>query len=514
MSSLNLRRFGIFVLLAFAILFFVSPNSYTHDLFNRSDVSWFFMCGKAWMNGLIPYVDFADSKGPLLWLIYGIGYLISPYNYIGVFWLSVLSYGVVFYNVFRTTNLFLHDDRKSLLATVLMLLSFFWPWFHYEVKGEDWCQPFIVMSIYYICKMLYTNDETQNKRTYKACFVLGISLAATLLIKFTITVMLGLMSIYILVVIMRQRSNILLSFLMGLVGFSLIVFPFVVYMLYVEDFDAFIHEYFISTSQTLESTNEFAVYMREWLMTILDGRLFCLFVVACYGGYMMSKMVKNNKYFFIIGFLCFYAIAIHHYYYTYPYYLNACAIFLIFVIIPILAKCNTIEKRKYIAIIFATYVATIFVHSFFLGYLLPTWWFRDNVARTDYYNVAYLMGQIKDPTVLNYMATETGRGIPVHAMPATKYWAWQTGATNEMRNEQEQAIRNHIPDFVFINDFEKGVDQRDSLLQAHSYEKIYQFELHQLNFSVYSKHSGLHQAPANFHVSNLDVLLKRNVFKQ
>ena len=30
------------------------------------------------MNGLTPYVDFTDSKGPLLWLIYGIGYLRAP----------------------------------------------------------------------------------------------------------------------------------------------------------------------------------------------------------------------------------------------------------------------------------------------------------------------------------------------------------------------------------------------------------------------------------------------------
>ena len=29
------------------------------------------------MNGMVPYVDFTDSKGPSLWLIYGIGYLLS-----------------------------------------------------------------------------------------------------------------------------------------------------------------------------------------------------------------------------------------------------------------------------------------------------------------------------------------------------------------------------------------------------------------------------------------------------
>jgi hypothetical protein len=48
------------------VLLLISKDSYTHDLFNKADSGWFFMCGKAWMSGLRPYVDFADSKGPLL----------------------------------------------------------------------------------------------------------------------------------------------------------------------------------------------------------------------------------------------------------------------------------------------------------------------------------------------------------------------------------------------------------------------------------------------------------------
>ena len=47
-------------------------------MYGHNDSAWFFMCGKAVMNGLTPYVDFTDSKGPLLWLIYGIGYLRAP----------------------------------------------------------------------------------------------------------------------------------------------------------------------------------------------------------------------------------------------------------------------------------------------------------------------------------------------------------------------------------------------------------------------------------------------------
>ena len=102
------------------LLFIISPDSVTHDLNMRIDESIFFMAGKAWMNGLVPYVDFADSKGPLLWLIYGIGYLLSPKNYLGIFLINCLMYSVMGYYVFKTINIYNRDLRKCFVGTVLM----------------------------------------------------------------------------------------------------------------------------------------------------------------------------------------------------------------------------------------------------------------------------------------------------------------------------------------------------------------------------------------------------------
>lgn len=76
----------VLFLFSFFLLTFLSPDSFlTHLCTMREDSAWFFTAGKAWMEGMTPYIDFADSKGPLLWLIYGIGYLLSPTSYIGVF---------------------------------------------------------------------------------------------------------------------------------------------------------------------------------------------------------------------------------------------------------------------------------------------------------------------------------------------------------------------------------------------------------------------------------------------
>ena len=378
------KHLGAFFLLALATLFFVSPNSYTHDLFDQYDTAWFFTCGKAWMCGMTPYVDFADSKGPLLWLIYGVGYLLSPYNYIGVFWLSVLAYTGVFYYVFSIARLFLTDDRKSYLVTVLMLLSYFCPWFHYEVRAEDWCQIFIAMSFYYCCRWLYADQAKAPKKGYQACFVLGVSLAGTLLIKYTITAMLGIVAIYMLYVIIRQRLNLFFSFLSLLSGFALVTLPFVIYMLLVGNFGAFIQEYFLNTLQTVQSSNSAGTYLREWLKLTGDARFAILFIIGCVGTYLMGEMVEKDKYFFFVSFLAFYAIAIHHCDDIIPYYLCACLLFPLFFIIPIVS-ITEISLRFRKRLFAFSFCATIFANAFSHGWLLSVWFFRDNDARADYY---------------------------------------------------------------------------------------------------------------------------------
>ena len=102
------RRTALFALCwlaATVLMLLISRDSYLYDIWWRGDTNWFMTCGRAWMEGLTPYADFADSKGPLLWLIYGIGYLLSPHDFTGVMWLSTISYAVVFYYAYSTMRL-------------------------------------------------------------------------------------------------------------------------------------------------------------------------------------------------------------------------------------------------------------------------------------------------------------------------------------------------------------------------------------------------------------------------
>lgn len=114
------RQWMFFFLMSFVLLFFLSPDSYVRQVFGRLDSAMFFTQGHAWLKGMVPYVDFTDSKGPLLLAIYALGAWLSPTTYHGVFWISVV-YTLIFFFLYHATRLLLddHDGHRALAATIL-----------------------------------------------------------------------------------------------------------------------------------------------------------------------------------------------------------------------------------------------------------------------------------------------------------------------------------------------------------------------------------------------------------
>lgn len=149
-------------LMSFVLLLLLSPDSYLADIYGmRCDSAWFFTCGKAWVEGMTPYVDFADSKGPLLWLIYGLGYLLSSVSYHGVFWLSVIIYTVAFHFIWLTARLFL-EERESAFVVLVMPFFLFFIVYHNEVRAEDFCIPAICGGIYFTCRDLLGKSNAKG----------------------------------------------------------------------------------------------------------------------------------------------------------------------------------------------------------------------------------------------------------------------------------------------------------------------------------------------------------------
>ena len=215
-KSTALRVAWLFLFSTF-VLSWLSPDSFLmHEWGSRGDSSWFFTCGKAWMEGLTPYVDFTDSKGPVLWLVYGLAYLLTPTSYSGVLWMSVVALTVTLEFVWRTSRLFA-GHRTSLVAVVIMSVLVLLRPVHNETKAEDFCLPWISIGLYYTCLVLQPASRVHLRR---AAFWMGVGMAWCLLVKWNVFFMMGGMALVVVVKsFAHKRAD---AVLMGLLGMAVV----------------------------------------------------------------------------------------------------------------------------------------------------------------------------------------------------------------------------------------------------------------------------------------------------
>ena len=416
----TLRYVGLF-LFSFFLLALLSPDSFlTHLCAHRCDSAWFFTCGKAWMEGMTPYVDFADSKGPLLWLIYGIGYLLSPTSYLGVFWLSVLAYTVTFDVVWRTARLFV-GRRESLVVLVVLPALLLYRGIHEEVRAEDFCLPWICIGIYCTCRALMS---PQGASVRKYAFWTGVGMAWCLLMKWNLFVLMGGMALVVLGVSLgRRRAD---GLLFGLLGIAVLVLPFVLYFLWKGNFTAMVQEYFVNTF-LITGRGDDAGESRTVFHTFLTDRMSACYNVMLAGvfvGIFLFCRCFRITYWLVLSYVPFFLFlefepCISHYFaIVMPFY--------IFFLLPVVHYCSRSINRCP-QIIFAVIVACICLGGTAYNHVGAVLYSSPQKTRKDGMKYSRCCNENVSPVYLLEQETMATAFLPVLCRPAN------IGRDNSMR---------------------------------------------------------------------------------
>lgn len=484
----------LLLLWCLSIMFWIEADSYTHDILLRGDTSWFMAGGRAVVEGLVPYVDFSDSKGLLLWWIYGLGYLINDYSYVGVFWISVLfSWGTFMYSYKIAMLLSGNDKKKGLISVLLMSFPYYTSLLQgrfMEFRCEDFCLLFISLGLYYLVKGL---KHSSSLHSWKPGFLLGVSFVACIMIKWSIGVMyLSIVGCYCLLMVRRKMIRGLYG---GLLGIFVACIPFAIAFLHYGNFQAFIQEYFLNTGKTVSQSLD--VMLGEYLTVELKRLITTKSVISL---------------FWIVSAV----------FYTYIKKLNALPVLSGLFILLLAAK----HDLGYYTIVVAPYA--IFVCIFFAEWLLShttvyskypvvlvvVWWLFNTIPnfirnegmwynsdRELYYKMAYMIGQVEKAKMIN----ASHFGDPVGSLPGSKYWLTQLGETEEMAAVRKRDIIKGKADFILVD--------TDSLIDKKRYQ-LYKLVDKKGKSLEFWGVKGLKYPPEDFHVSDMDVLLKRRVINK
>lgn len=505
----------VFLFLAFVatvVLMLVSPDSYMYDLWNHSDSAWFYMSGKAWMSGMRPYVDFADSKGPLLWLIYGVGYLISPTDYIGVFWISCLVYAVTYYCIYRMAHLLLGNRSLAVAVSVLMSLSFFYPYVHHEIRCEDFNQMLMAIVLRLVFNLLYGHHEDAGSQVRKVSLGIGLCAAASLLIKYNVTPMLAFPMLFVLHWSWKRGCGIVKPILWCLLGVAIVTLPMMAYLWATGCFPAFIQEYFVNTLTVVGDSHAsmggvLARFMGHWIPLSL------LLAIGLVGTVMLVFCLNRYRLFPLAMFLVVVLLTVTHATWTFHY--GTCLIFPAFALMA-LAKMTGRRLgeffRKPVAAVIVSLLAVVATAAVNWHKQGDSLFFKRDVRSADLYRFAAMMSHVKNPRVVYYFTGPYPEyGIQLHSLPACVYWASQSGSTEKMDQFQRDIAREGKADFFFAQHGSKAGEKLEKAMGYHRYESS-PVKGEQYRLDLFSRQPL--EEPAPFMPSPLDILLKRNPFKE
>lgn len=173
-------RFVLWVIVAFLICYYSSYVSPYYEIPREGDAIIYSLMGRGMVEGLVPYRDLFDQKGPLIFLIYGFSYALCG-SYWLVFVLEVFAVIVSMAFCYKAALLFV-SRRKAFIVSLLVIYSLCN--FHCYGGGghpAGFVLPFQFAAAYGVCRL-----HRHSGHFIKTGIAFGVGIGVALLLKFNL----------------------------------------------------------------------------------------------------------------------------------------------------------------------------------------------------------------------------------------------------------------------------------------------------------------------------------------
>ena len=241
--------YGGFIFYTILIMLFCTKSSPIYVLNDWFDANAYFTMGKGLINGAVPYLDLFDHKGPLLYLIYGIGYLMDRTGFKGIFVLQIISMSFVVIFSYKIARLYSDSDKSAAIIAILV------PLFSlsngiYTTNGEfggggpeDFILLLFTMSLYTLIKLI-NHKPAKAKPFVKSMFFIGLFTGCIFLLKLNYIVFsVGLLLPLLIETLIKNKKIFFINLLFLFLGFSASLLPYLVYAKITHSGSSFIEVY-------------------------------------------------------------------------------------------------------------------------------------------------------------------------------------------------------------------------------------------------------------------------------
>lgn len=148
-----------------------------------TDSNLYFTIGRGMLEGLMPYRDLFDHKGPLIFLLYALGALVSDTSFFGVFLLEAASLAAMLFFAQRTVALY-GRGRLTLAAIPLTaVVTVCATAFNQGGSAEEFCLPALSLALYCALRRMREGEACRRPARLYAAF--GAAMGWVFSIKYT-----------------------------------------------------------------------------------------------------------------------------------------------------------------------------------------------------------------------------------------------------------------------------------------------------------------------------------------
>lgn len=270
-------------------LMICSKNSFLYPFNDWPDINVFFTVGKGMIHGKVPYVDLIDPKGPYLYVLSAISYLISRTGFFGFFLFECLSISVFLYYSYKVICLYCKANALWILpvlsASVVCAKSF--------VHGgslEELCFGFFVYAIYTLLDFLHSDEN--NVLTKRTIVVNALGAGIIFWSKFTLVgLYIGWGMVVVVVYLWRKKYREIGVFVAYfLLTVFIVTLPCIIYFAWNNALKQWL-EYYLWNNVFAYSSNEsvsiftrMGIAIKNALLSLKDSENWSYSIVVVFGG--------------------------------------------------------------------------------------------------------------------------------------------------------------------------------------------------------------------------------------
>ncbi|MCQ2364445.1 MAG: hypothetical protein MJ051_02675 [Akkermansia sp.] len=485
--AISIKQAGIYPRKAFpAVAFWCLIAALLINLFCNSfspffipegamDPNCFYAEGCAISQGYLPYRDFIDVKGPLLFLIYTIGYLMSPTQCYGIFLIYVLTTWGTLIAFYRTAELFGLSRRCAVFATALAVCCLFSKYTAYwAAQPEHFLVLPLSWTFYYLTAFLKHPEATFLR---PLAWWLGSGATCAFLIKFNFVLpYVAVFALAVFVLARQQRLKDIVFFVIRCAAaFILICIPFALYFFYHGLWGDFYHAYV-----TLNLEANLNQPQIEWGRKFSNRDIRLSYLVLGHAvvraSYRQSAVISKTlmRYLLVVIPATFFSsfIGMHGYYYI---LMAPAAIFLCIDAAGSKAAENFLQRRFLIKSALFALIFIFVINAFCISHM---GWRRPAGSAAQIAKVQEMIARIPSPKIIYYSTADILLGRKAASLPGTPAWM-SLSQVKTIYVQRDIDVMGKKADFIVTQD--DVPEETLQLLQAAGYESIPQAQIPKVN---------------------------------